>query len=114
VSVLDAILVSIYGMAVVFVVLLILWAILVLFSKAVNALQPKNKKASQPEKAQQNAGAAVQAGETAAQVAADTSAGQLKLIDVDEKTAAIIMAIVSHESKIPLSELQFKSIKALD
>ena len=41
-------------------------------------------------------------------------AGELKLFDVDEKTAAIIMAIVSHESKIPLSELQFKSIKALD
>ena len=42
------------------------------------------------------------------------TAGELKLFDVDEKTAAIIMAIVSHESKIPLSELQFKSIKALD
>lgn len=42
------------------------------------------------------------------------STGQLKLMGVDEKTAAMIMAIVSDESNIPLSELQFKSIKALD
>lgn len=42
------------------------------------------------------------------------SAGELKLINVDERTAAMIMAIVSDESKIPLNELRFKSIKALD
>ncbi len=45
---------------------------------------------------------------------AGLSTGQLKLIGVDEKTAAMIMAIVSHESGITLSELQFISIKALD
>ncbi len=42
------------------------------------------------------------------------SAGELKLLGVDERTAAMIMAIVSHESKIPLSELQFKMIKAIN
>lgn len=42
------------------------------------------------------------------------SSGELKLINVDEKTAALIMAIVSDETKIPLSELIFKSIKAVD
>jgi Na+-transporting methylmalonyl-CoA/oxaloacetate decarboxylase gamma subunit len=40
--------------------------------------------------------------------------GELKLFGVDEKTAAMIMAIVSDESKIPLAELQFKSIKLLE
>jgi oxaloacetate decarboxylase (Na+ extruding) subunit gamma len=35
----------------------------------------------------------------------------LKLINVDEKTAALVMAIVSHESGIPLPELVFTSIK---
>ncbi len=39
--------------------------------------------------------------------------GELKLYNVDEKTAAMIMAIVSDESQIPLSELRFKSIKLL-
>lgn len=44
----------------------------------------------------------------------DFSSGTLKLHNVDEKTAAMIMAIVSDESKIPLSELCFKSIKAIE
>lgn len=42
------------------------------------------------------------------------SSGELKLKNVDEKTAAMIMAIVSDESQIPLSELCFKSIAAVD
>jgi Na+-transporting methylmalonyl-CoA/oxaloacetate decarboxylase gamma subunit len=44
----------------------------------------------------------------------EVSKGQLDLIGVDEKTAAIIMAIVSDELKISLNQLQFKSIKSLD
>jgi len=42
------------------------------------------------------------------------SSGELRLKNVDEKTAAIIMAIVSDDSQIPLSELCFKSIAAID
>ena len=33
---------------------------------------------------------------------------------IDEETAAAIMAIVSHESGIPLEKLEFKSIKEID
>lgn len=40
--------------------------------------------------------------------------GEMKLFGVDEKTAAMIMAIVSDESKISLAELRFKSIKLLE
>ncbi|MEA4889165.1 MAG: OadG family transporter subunit [Clostridiaceae bacterium] len=43
----------------------------------------------------------------------DSGGGSVRLIGVDEPTAAMIMAIVSDESEIPLSELCFKSIKAL-
>lgn len=42
------------------------------------------------------------------------SGGELKLIGVDEPTAAIIMAIISDESQIPLSQLRFKMIRAID
>ncbi len=41
----------------------------------------------------------------------ESTSGILKLRDVDEPTAALIMAIVSDESGIPLSDLCFKSIK---
>lgn len=44
----------------------------------------------------------------------EISTGELQLIDVDERTAAMIMALTSDELQIPLNELQFKSIKVLD
>lgn len=45
---------------------------------------------------------------------AKTLRSEVKLIDVDEPTAAVIMALVSHNSGIPLERLDFKSIKPLE
>ena len=39
---------------------------------------------------------------------------EIKLIDVDEPTAAIIMAIVSNQSGIDINRLDFKSIRLLE
>ena len=39
---------------------------------------------------------------------------KVKLINVDEKTAAMVMALVSHDTDIPLDRLDFKSIKKVD
>lgn len=39
------------------------------------------------------------------------SAGQIKLHDVDPKTAAMLMAIVANKTGKPLNELRFISIK---
>ena len=50
----------------------------------------------------------------AAAPAEEFSSGTLKLKGCDEKTAAMIMAIVSDNTGIPLSELVFKSIKLVD
>ena len=40
-------------------------------------------------------------------------AGSIQLIDVDEPTAAVVMALVSDQSGIPLERLAFKSIKGI-
>ena len=40
--------------------------------------------------------------------------GEVDLIGVDEKTAAVIMAIVSNQTDIPLNRLSFKSIKLIE
>lgn len=40
--------------------------------------------------------------------------GELELVNTDEKTAAVIMAIVSDKSGIPLNRLAFKSIKLME
>ena len=39
--------------------------------------------------------------------------GKLELIGIDEKTAAMVMAIVCDESGIPANELIFKSIREI-
>ena len=44
----------------------------------------------------------------------NTSAGTLTLTDVTEEEAALIMAIVSEQSGIPLNHLQFESIRLLE
>ena len=45
---------------------------------------------------------------------ADSYGGTVLLYDTDEKTAACIMAIVSHETGIPPEQLIFHSIRCLD
>ena len=41
------------------------------------------------------------------------TAGELKLYDTDPRTAAMLMAIVADELKLPLNELRFLSIKEI-
>lgn len=41
------------------------------------------------------------------------ASSNVQLIDVDEPTAAVVMALVSKESGIPLERLKFKSIKGI-
>ena len=43
--------------------------------------------------------------------AAPGSAGEVKLFNVPDKDAAMLMAIVAHKLNKPLNELRFKSIK---
>ena len=47
----------------------------------------------------------------AAPVPAPGSAGELKLYDTDERTAAMLMAIVDDTMGVPVNELRFKSIR---
>lgn len=96
----ESLLVALFCWAVVFAVLIILFAIIRVLSFAINVF---SKKA-----AEVPAATAVEA-----EAEEEFSSGKLKLKDVDEQTAAMIMAIVSDESGIPLSELIFKSIRQI-
>ena len=106
----DSLLVSLFCMFIVFVVLISLYLLIQLFSKALGNIRLNGKGAVQQSPAVMQP--ALQA--PLAAPGADVSAGELRLKGVDEKTAAMIMAIVSDESGIPLAELQFKSIRAID
>ncbi len=96
--------------AVVFAVLFIMYVMISLSSKVIAALPSGDKKA-----AEASAAPAAAPAETApASEGEDFSSGTLKLKGCDEKTAAMIMAIVSDNMGIPLSELVFKSITLVE
>ena len=109
-SIIETLAVSLFGIALVFFVLACLFALVKALSKVLSKIE--NKKVGISIARNTTAPVPAEAGEEAD--ANSISAGELKLINVDEKTAAMIMAILSHESQIPLSELSFRSIKAME
>ena len=128
ISVLQALTSSVLGMAIVFLALIALMIVIVLLSKAMKAggkkgnSQAAAEASESPTKAEtpydpvriepQSAPAAVKAEAPAAsQILAPGSAGPLLLRDVEEKDAALLMAIVAYRMKKPLCQLRFISIK---
>ena len=104
----EALIVAASGFLTVFFMLCLLWMIIVIINKAVTSIEGKTAEAVP-------APAAVQ--ETAAETPKKENVvygGEIALYGVDEKTAACIMAIVCDQTKIPLDQLVFRSIRALD
>ena len=87
-------LIALLGYAVVFVGLIALMVVVIVVGKIMVA---KKSKAAAP--------VAVLA------AAAPGTAGEVKLFDVADKEAAMLMAIVANKLGKPLNELRFKSIK---
>ena len=96
----DALLYSLLGIAVVFFALVLLILIICIM----NVFKKKEVKA---------APVAVAAAPVAELVYAPGTAGELKLYDTDERDAAMLMAIVADTMGAPLNELRFKSIREL-
>ena len=94
---------------VVFGVLFIMYVLISLSGKILAAATKGGKK---PEEKPAVAAAPAAAAPAAAEE--EFSSGTLKLKGCDEKTAAMIMAIVADDTGIPLSELVFKSIKLVE
>ena len=105
IGILDAGIVALLGYAVVFFGLILLMIVVMVIGKIFMAADAK--KAA---KAAAAAPAAPVAQEAPKPVAPGT-AGELKLHDVEPKTAAMLMAIVADKLGKPLNELRFISIK---
>ena len=98
---------------VVFVVLLLMYILISISGKIIQAITSTGKKKEEPKAAP---APAAPAAPVPAAPASDEmfSSGSLKLKNCDEKTAAMIMAIVADDTGIPLNELVFKSIKLVE
>lgn len=101
ISVLDALMIALSGIVIVFIMLALLWGVIAVISRVMGVLE---KHTAHP--------ASVSAAAPAA-APAPAPAPQVKLEGVSEVEAACVMAIVSHETGIPLDQLVFKSIKAV-
>ena len=111
IGIMDAAIVALLGYAVVFFGLILLMGVIIIMGKAFMA---KDAKAAAKAAAAKETLAAVPVAAPAAPAApqlAPGTAGQLKLHDVEPKTAAMIMAIVADTMGKPLNELRFISIK---
>ena len=110
IGILDAAVVAVLGYAVVFFGLILLMGVIIIMGKAFMA---KDAKAAAKAAAAREVLASVPVATPAApeSPAAPGTAGQLKLHDVEPKTAAMIMAIVADKMGKPLNELRFISIK---
>lgn len=99
---------AVLGVTVVMLTLALIAVCILLISKIIRIVEAKaTKKTAEPVQ--------TSLAESGAPVAADgVNNGEVDLIGVDEKTAAVIMAIVSQKSDIPLNRLSFKSIKLID
>ena len=110
IGIMDAAIVAVLGYAVVFFGLILLMGVIIIMGKAFMA---KDAKAAAKAAAAKEILAAVPVAAPAAveSPAAPGTAGQLKLHDVEPRTAAMIMAIVADKMGKPLNELRFISIK---
>lgn len=104
----DSALVAILGYAVVFFGLALLMLVVMGMGKIFVSLEEKEKQAAQETAA---APAAAPDAPAAPAPVAPGTAGELKLHDVEPKTAAMLMAIVADKMGKPLNELRFISIK---
>ena len=104
IGILDAGVIALLGYAVVFFGLILLMVVVTVMGKIFTAKEAKAAAAA-PAPAAAPAAPAVEAPK------APGSAGQLKLHDVEPKTAAMIMAIVADKMGKPLNELRFISIE---
>ena len=100
-----ALIYSLLGMLIVFLVLAFLIVIIMIMAKLVGK---KNRETAPA------APAAPAVTEPAVKKLAKGSCGGVNLYNVDDRTAAMIMAIVADKTNKPLNELRFISIKEIE
>ena len=121
---LDALLLAVIGIAVVFLVLIVLMLIIWAMGKIFDGSEKLKEKHPEWSEKIQNAKkkimfwkkepAQAEVAQNEVKETANGTCGDVKLINVEERDAAMIMAIVADETGIPLNELRFISIKKVE
>jgi len=108
ISIPDSLLLSLVGFSVVFIALIALIAVI----KSISGLSSSKKNGVQAASDQPEIVSPLHA--AAEMIPASGSLGEIELYDVDDYSAALIMAIVADKMEVPLNTLRFKSIKQIE
>ena len=106
----QTLLISVIGFAIVFAILGFLAIFVTLMGKIFDAIAGKKEPKAAPAASAPHAAPAA----AGTPLPANQSIGDLTLVDCTEEEAAVIMAITSAKSGIPLNRLKFNSIKCLE
>ena len=110
----QTLLISVVGFSIVFLVLGFLAVFVFCMGKVFDILQKKKEAKAAVEAPAAPAAPAVTSAEKGTPLPANQSLGDLTLINTTEEEAAVIMAITSAKSGIPLNRLKFNTIKYLE
>jgi len=94
-----------------FINLLIMFVIILLFMLVVKLVYSVKSTTFFRARQAYRMSASTEASGSGSAVSSDDSRCEVKLYNVPEKTAAMLMAIIAYETDIPLDELRFISIK---
>ena len=104
-DIVNSLVTSLFGISVVFAVLVSLIFLIYLQSYVMKIIHPEKKAVP--------AAAPVEPVQAPAPALVSSVPGKLELVGIDEKTAAMVMAVVCDECGIPANELIFKSIREI-
>lgn len=107
ISIGDALITAFMGYALVFFGMILLILVIVIVNKIIRSVQARNAENAAKEQLAAAEGMAV------IPIPAPGSAGEIKLYNVSERDAAMIMAITANKLGKPLNELRFLSIKEI-
>ena len=110
-SLLDALMAALMGFVIVFIMLAVLWGIIAVISHAMTGAAHHPVASCAPTSAAAPLTYAAHAAPPS--MATPPVIPQTALVGITDTEAACVMAIVSHETGIPLDQLVFKSIKAV-
>ncbi len=106
ISIIDSLISSLIGIALVFIVLFILIIAIKIMSAVVDLFEAKRQ--SKSDKAQEEASRAKPDVRLA-----KGSCGGVKLYDIPDRTAAMLMAITADKLNLPLNQIRFISIREI-
>ncbi len=101
--------ISLLGIAIVFFMLILIMCMIIIMGAVMKTKAVPAPAVAAPAPTNTDAPPAIPAGKTLAK----GSLGSLDLHGVDERTAAMLMAVVADKMQAPLNELYFKSIKEI-